>query len=99
MGRVVFAADGDAEMSRLRTDTFQVGDMVEWHMPTVMKFCRTWAPDTSKPTEIIAIRPVGKPHMEANAGHTQYVRVSPNYCPYGDEFSGAWFRPIIRGDD
>jgi hypothetical protein len=80
-------------MKPLRTDTFAVGDEVWWLVPTVMEFCRTWAPDTLKPTAIIAVRPIELEHVQRNAGHTQYVRVSPNYCPYSDEFSGAWFNP------
>lgn len=79
----------------LRTDRFNVGDEVWYHVPTVMDGCRTWAPDITKPTTIIAVRdiPVG-PNGRVNSGHTQMVRVSPNYCRYGDEFNGGWFLPV-----
>ena len=78
----------------LRDDRFAVGDEVWYHVPTVMDACRTWAPDTLKPTRIIAVRdiPIGK-SGRVNSGHTQMVRVSPNYCPHGDEFNGGWFLP------
>lgn len=71
----------------VREDRFTVGDEVWWHIPTVMDFCRTWAPDITKPVKIIAVRD------HKNASHSQLVRVSPNYCPYGDEFDGSWFLP------
>lgn len=77
-----------------RDDKFKVGDKVWWNVPVVMQACRTWVPDTMKPTVVIAVRD----HMP-NAGHSQLVRVSPNYCPYGDEFDGSWFYPINREKD
>ena len=69
---------------------FAIGDEVWWHVPTVMASCRTWAPDITKPTKIIAVN-------EGNwigIAHPQQVRVAPSYCPYGDEFGGSWFLPI-----
>ena len=72
------------------SELFKVGDEVWWHVPSVMDLCRTWCPDTNKPTTIIAVRPA--PGIRVD--HPQQVRVSPNYSPYGDEFSGAWFLPV-----
>jgi len=69
---------------------FKVGDVVWWHVPTVMDHCRTWAPDISKPVTVIDVQDVPCPL----GGHPQLVRVSPNYSPYGDEFAGSWFLPV-----
>ena len=82
----------------IRTDTFAIGDVVEWYTPHVMEFCRTWAPDTTKPVKAIAVRSAGSENLQRAAGHTQLVRIEPNYCPYDDEFSGAWFKPAIKKD-
>lgn len=70
---------------------FAVGDEVWWHVPTVMDHCRTWTTDISKPVTIIAVQDRPCPR---GIGHPQLVRVSPNYCPYGDEFEGSWFLPV-----
>jgi hypothetical protein len=79
----------------LRQDRFVVGDEVWYHVPTVMDACRTWAPDISKPARIIAVRDIERrPDGKVPSGHTQMVRVSPNYCPHGDEFNGGWFLPV-----
>lgn len=80
----------------LRQDRFAVGDEVWYHIPTVMDACRTWAPDITRPTKIIAVRdiPIPEGWTRPNSGHTQMVRVSPNYCPHGDEFNGGWFLPV-----
>lgn len=78
----------------MRTDRYEVGDVVEWHLPTVMASCHTWAPDVSRPTTIIAVEDIESAGGREAAGHSQHVRVSPNYCPYGDGFSGAWFKPL-----
>ena len=83
----------------VRTDVFAIGDRVEWNVPVVMQFCRTWAPDITKPVEIIAVRSAGNEHLQRAAGHTQLVRVSPNYSPFDDEFSGAWFKPTSHPED
>jgi hypothetical protein len=79
-----------------RTDRFEVGDEVWWHIPTVMDFCRSWAPDITKPTTVIAVKdhPCGASDHPNRARHSQLVRVSPNYCPYGDEFEGSWLLPV-----
>lgn len=71
-------------------EIFKVGDEVWWHVPSVMAHCRTWAPDTLKPVSIVAVQDA----KGVNLPHPQLVRVSPNYCPYGDEFSGSWFLPV-----
>jgi len=83
-------------MSAVRLDRFSVGDEVWWHIPTVMACCRSWAPDITKPTKIIAVRdkPLGPDGKLHNSSHTQLVRVSPNYSPYGDEFEGSWLLPV-----
>lgn len=71
-----------------REDRFSVGDEVWWNIPVVMDFCRTWAPDITKPVTVIAVK------EHTNSGHSQMVRVSPNYCPHTDEFDGGWFLPV-----
>ena len=76
-------------------ERFSVGDEVWWHVPTVMDCCRTWSPNITKPTKIIAVKDregwsIGK----INPSHPQLVRVSPNYCPWGDEFDGGWLLPV-----
>jgi hypothetical protein len=77
------------------TERFSVGDEVWWHVPTVMDSCRTWAPDISKPTKIIAVKDrEGWAVDQVNPCHPQLVRVSPNYCPWGDEFDGSWLLPV-----
>lgn len=78
-----------------RQDKFAVGDKVWWHIPTVMDHCRTWSPDITRPVKIIAVkeREPGS-NGKINAGHTQLVRVSPNYCPWGDQFDGSWLLPV-----
>lgn len=78
-------------MSVRHAERFKVGDVVWWNVPTVMDHCRAWAPDTLKPVTIIAAEDRPSPN---GVGHPQLVRVSPNYCPYGDEFSGDWFLPV-----
>jgi len=79
-----------------RTDRFAVGDEVWWHIPTVMDHCRSWAPDITRPTTIIAVRehPCAAPDHVNRSRHTQLVRVQPNYCPWGDEFEGGWLLPV-----
>lgn len=69
---------------------FEVGDEVWWHVPTVMDFCNTWAPDITRPTKIIAV----ETRAGGGTGHPQMVRVSPNYCPHGDQFDASWFLPV-----
>lgn len=76
---------------RLRHDKFAVGDEVWWHIPTVMACCRSWSPDITKPTKITAVTDRAP---SINNGHTQLVRVSPNYCPFTDEFEGTWLLPV-----
>lgn len=71
-----------------RADRFNVGDEVWWNIPTVMDACNTWAPDITKPVKVIAVRD------HKNTAHAQLVRVSPNYCPWGDEFDGTWLLPV-----
>lgn len=71
-----------------REDRFKVGDEIWWHVPTVMDCCNSWAPDTSKPVRVIAVKD------KRNSSHTQLVRVTPNYCPFTDEFGGEWFLPV-----
>lgn len=75
---------------KLRYDKFKVGDEVCWCIPVVMACCHSWAPDITSPTKVIAVKD-RKPSI--NNGHTQLVRVSPNYCPFTDEFEGTWFLP------
>ena len=75
-----------------RQDRYRRGDKVEWLLPVVMQNCRTWAPDLTKEFSIIAVRDAPGVRPE----HCQLVRVAPNYSPYGDEFSGGWFKPIER---
>lgn len=75
-----------------RMDRYRPGDKVEWLLPAVMANCRTWAPDMTKEFSIIAVREAPGVRRE----HCQLVRVTPNYSPYGDEFSGSWFKPIER---
>ncbi len=77
----------------IRQDKFKIGDSIWWHIPTVMEHCRSWAPDICNPTTVIAVEDITNPHLQKAAGHTQRVRIAPNYCPYGDEFSGGWFNP------
>lgn len=72
----------------MREDRFKVGDEVWWHVPTVMECCRTWAPDITKPVTVVAVRD------HRNSGHSQLVRVSPNYCPWDNEFDGSWLLPV-----
>jgi hypothetical protein len=74
-----------------RKDRFEVGDEVWWNIPVVMDCCNTWAPDITKPTKIIAVR--DRPPSFNGKGHSQMVRVLPNYCPWGDEFEGTWLLP------
>lgn len=73
------------------TERFSVGDEVWWHVPTVMQHCRTWAPVIDKPVTIVEVQDRPSPN---GVVHPQLVRVSPNYCPYGDEFGGDWFLPV-----
>lgn len=73
----------------MRADRFAVGDEVWWNIPVVMSSCNTWAPDITKPVTVIEVNDSKGP-----GGHSQMVRVSPNYCPYGDEFNGLWFLPV-----
>ena len=80
-------------MGEVRTDKFAVGDVVEWNTPIVMQHCRTWAPDITKPVTVIAVSSIDNEHLQRAGGHTQLVRIEPNYCPWGDEFSGTWFKP------
>jgi hypothetical protein len=80
-------------MGEVRTDKFAVGDVVEWNTSIVMQHCRTWAPDITTPVTVIAVRSVDNEHLQRAGGHTQLVRIEPNYCPWGDEFSGTWFKP------
>lgn len=72
-----------------RADRFAVGDVIWWNVPVVMSSCVTWAPDITQPVKVIEIKDKKSP-----GGHSQLVRVSPNYCPYGDEFDGLWFLPV-----
>lgn len=78
-------------MRESREDRFAVGDEVWWNVPVVMEHCRTWAPDITRPTTVIAVK--DRPPRFIPASHSQLVRVSPNYCPYGDEFDGIWLLP------
>lgn len=78
----------------IRQDTYKVGDAVKWRLSVVAEHCLTWAPDLTKEYTVIEVRDETNPHLQRAAGHTQQIRVSPNYCPYGDKFSGAWFEPV-----
>lgn len=76
-------------------ERFSVGDEVWWHVPTVMDCCNTWTPNITKPTKIIAVKDrEGWSIGRANPCHPRLVRVSPNYCPWGDEFDGSWLLPV-----
>ena len=79
----------------MREDRFSVGDEVWWHIPTVMDHCRSWAPNITKPVTVIAVKnhTLMSGSDRPASGHWQLVRVSPNYCPWGDEFDGLWFLP------
>ncbi len=65
---------------------FEVGDVVWWHIPTVMDHCRTWAPDITRPVKLIAV--------SSTDGGDEMVRVQPNYFKHGDEFNASWFLPV-----
>jgi hypothetical protein len=71
-----------------REDRFKIGDKIWWHVPTVMDWCNSWAPPLDKPVTVIAVKD------KKNSSHTQLVRITPNYCPWGDEFGGEWFLPV-----
>ena len=82
----------------IRTDRFEVGDRVHWNIPICMASCRTWYPPQDREYRLIAVKDIETEGGRRGAGHTQEVRVSPNFNKWGDgdEFSGLWFYPIDR---
>ena len=80
----------------VRQDKFQVGDRLFWNTPVCMDHCYTWYPPSDVEYTCIEVRDIESPHGMRGAGHTQMVRVKPNYNKWGDEFSGVWFYPIDR---